>query len=82
MPCGGKKMLLPFKCDHCQRDKWDIIYNSETKGHHIRCGNCGKEYVLEDVFGKKKQLVTKKIQKVILTNTSIPKSTPTSEGSP
>jgi len=69
-------MLLPFKCDHCQRDKWDVVYNSETKDHILHCANCGKETILEEVFGHKRSVTVKKPQRIVIPS-SIQKSTNT-----
>jgi len=53
-------MYLPFVCDGCNKDKWSVIYNTESKGHVLQCANCGKRIVLEDVFGSKKVTQPKK----------------------
>lgn len=53
-------MYLPFVCNGCNKDKWMVIYDTETRGHVLQCANCGKRLVLEEVFGSKKSSTPKR----------------------
>ena len=43
-------MYLPFQCNKCSRDKWSVIYDTETKTHKLACANCGLTTILEDIM--------------------------------
>ena len=49
------KMLFPFACPRCKKDKWMIRYNTEDKYHEIECAQCGYNKILEEIFGAKKK---------------------------
>ena len=43
-------MYLPFVCNKCSKDKWQVIYDTEMKSHALSCANCANRCVLEDVM--------------------------------
>lgn len=47
-------MILTFQCEHCQKDKWIIKFNTVDKTHDIKCASCGFENKLEHIFGKRR----------------------------
>ena len=43
-------MKFNYKCTKCEKDKWSIEYNTDTRLHSIECAQCGYKAILEEIF--------------------------------